>query len=65
MGYLAYNNQATFYHVQKFFEFRNKKKLKFLIRLLTKNSIRCRNFLKLTEIINSNIGRNHKMEMKL
>ena len=24
MGYLAYNNQATFYHVQKFFEFRNK-----------------------------------------
>ena len=26
MGYLAYNNQATFYHVQKFFEFRNKKK---------------------------------------
>ena len=65
MGYLTYNNQATFYHVKNFANFEIKKSLKFLIQLLTENSIRCRNFLKLTEIINSDIGRNHKMEMKL
>ena len=62
MGYLTYNNVATFYYVKIIANFEISK-FSFLLKLVVKTV--CKHFLKLTEIINSDIGRDHKMEMKL